>query len=930
MGTVIINILRSMKKYNIALLLGATMLSNVVFAQIINNTTIFEKDSLERTSPYRVASDELRRRSDVSVGDALYGVLPGLMVMQGNHGVNLFEKSANLYYRGLSTLGNSSMLILIDGFERDMTNLNIDEIDNIELMTNAVAQTMYGVRGANGALIITTKRGRKGFNSSVNFSYGMDFPFRKPTFADAPTYANALNEALANDGLAPRYSPKEISYMQLGVYPELYPNIDWQDELYKGFGSTYQGNVQFDGGNDKFRYYTTFAYANQSAMFKPTNLDKRYNSQLDKLALNLRINLDVVLAKNTTLKVNLFGRLQEQTRISSLESYFQKLYDTPASAFPVKSSTGAWAANNIYTNPIAEFGARGYANPNKRTLNGDVTITQKLDAVTKGLSAQVSVAYDNMVNYLDARSKTYIYQIITPALDNFGNILDVTRSTYGVDGKLGFNNTMNAQNIANNLVARVDYKTTINNRHKLDAGIVYEHMNTMNNGRNATKKRQSVMALANYSYDEKYIVQGVVNYSGSAVLPKGERFNVYPAISLSWVASKESFLSGSKFVDYLDVYASAGVTGMDLFGHDLYRQFYGAGGEYFFTNSDTPFAGNSEWKLPIKNILSEKSRKINAGFNATLFKKLQFMTEFFYENRSQIMVDGSSTISSVIGIEIPSFCAGEVSNKGVDVSARWSDRIGSSQWGYQISGNFTYAKNKIINNNEERRAEDYMYRTGGSLNQSWGLESVGFFNDFDEINDPNTPKHTFSSVRPGDIRYKDQNGDGYINGNDFVRIGYANIPEIYYGFNVGISRGSFALSAQFQGVANRSVWVKTPSLFMPLQNNTNISSWYLNENVRWTPQTKSSANLPRLSAVNNPNNSQNSTTWLRNGAYFKLRNVELSYTIPKKYTKKIEARLWVAGSNLFSIDDIGYADPEMLSASYPAVESFTFGANITF
>lgn len=920
-----------MKKYNIIFLLSATIITNVAYTQIISNKSIFEKDSVKKFSHYAVSSDELKLRSEVSVADALYGKLPGLMVMQGMPEYNIFERDAYLNYRGTSTLGSSSMLVLVDGFERDLTYLSIDEVDKVELLTNAVAQSMYGVRGANGVLLITTKRGRTGFNSKVSYSFGLDLPFRKPEFADAPTYANALNEALTNDGLGARYSPQEIRYMQMGIYPELYSNVDWQKEMYSDFGKTHQGSVQFDGGNDKFRYYTIVGYANQEAMFRPTNMDDRYNCQPNKLSLNMRVNLDVILTKSTLLKVNLFGKLQEQTRpTTGIGAIFSQLYNTPASAFPVKTSTGAWAANSVYKNPVADFASRGFTKPNRRTLYGDITIKQKLDIITKGLSASAIIGYDNTVNYQDVRTKSYSYEIVTPITDNSGNIIDVNRTINSVEGRLGFGSTMNSQNISNNLVGRVDYNTKIDS-HKIEAGIVYEQSSSMNAGRNATRKRQSVMAVATYSFDDKYIAQGVASYSGTAVMPEADRFNLYPAISLSWIASKENFLKDVKFLNYLEVYGSAGLSGMDLFGHDLDKQLYGSGGDYYFTGaSSNTFGGNKEIRLAMTDLAVEKSKKVNFGFNTSLFGKLQFSTELFYENRSQIMVPGATTITSAIGVAIPSLCVGKVKNKGIELSATWSDKIAGSSWGYHINGNFTYAKNKIVNSNEESRPYDYLRRTGGSLNQTWGYEHVGFFNDISEINDPATPKHTFSNVTVGDVRYKDQNDDGRIDANDMVRLGYGKLPEIYYGVNLGLTKGGFGIYAQFQGVAHRSVVLNESSIFNPLQNNTNISTWYLNDNVRWTPQSKESANLPRLSTLDNSNNNKTNTVWIKNGNYFKLRNVEVSYTIPKKFTKWIEARIWVAGSNLFSIDQIEYADPEMLSASYPVMQSFTFGANITF
>ena len=292
-----------------------------------------------------------------------------------------------------------------------------------------------------------------------------------------------------------------------------------------------------------------------------------------------------------------------------------------------------------------------------------------------------------------------------------------------------------------------------------------------------------------------------------------------------------------------------------------------------------------------------------------------------------MLVSGETVVSGVIGIDVPQLCEGKVRNQGVELSLQLADRIGD--FGYSFGGTFTYAKNKIINNNEGLKAEDYLYEKGQSLNQYYGLQSDGFYDSFEEIE--NSPvQQNFGTLRPGDIRYVDQNNDGIVNENDRIRLGYSTLPEIYYGFNVGLDYKGFSLYAHFQGVAHRNVYLNTSSVYFPLKNNTNVSTWYLNEHTRWTPETAQTADLPRLTTEDNPNNFQKNDIWMENGNFLKLRNLELSYTIDRRVLRRADMRIFVRGTNLFSWDDLKYSDPENFGVAYPTMRSYTVGLEMKF
>ena len=888
-----------------------------------------ERDSLAFRFGNAVSGEVLERSSEVNVANTLFGQLGGLYVMQAADGTNALDYQATMNIRGISTFGNATPLILVDGIERDMANLTVAEIERVEVLKDAVASAIYGIRGANGVVLITTKRGSQGFKASVNYQASFDTPFRLPEFVDSYTYGNLLNEALELDGLDPRYSARELGYFRDGTNPELYPNVDWQGMAYRDYAMKHQVDFQFKGGTDRFKYYTTVTYANVSGLLNHTDLFSLYNSQLSNIQMNVRTNFDVKVTKTTTVKLNLLARLKEQKRPATAPSTIvQRLYDTPSAAFPVQTGTGEWGSTSIYNyNPIADIADRGTVKAIRRTLLADMTLRQELDFVTPGLYGEVTVAYDNMANYNDQRTRNYSCEKVVPVLDADDNILGVTRQSLGTASELGWNSSLNNLEMYTSFYGRIGYDRSFG-LHNVDAQLVYEQLARVRNGRNATMKRQSLYGVVSYDYDSRYSVDAVLNWAGTAVLTEESRFNVYPAVGAGWTISNESFLKDNPVVTYLRVKGSFGLSGSDLFGHDLDRQIFGvAGGSYWFGANSTSFAGLKEGYLAVETLLAEKSQKFDAGVELSLLDRIHIGATYFHEKRSNILVSGGSVISNVIGIGVPQLCEGVVKNRGVELSLNIADRIG--KFGYRLSGNFTYAKNEIVENNEGFQPYDYLYKKGQSLNQHYGLVTDGFFNSWEEIE--NAPAvQSFGELRPGDIRYVDQNGDQVINEDDMVRLGYANLPEIYYGFNIGLSYGGFSVDALFQGGAHRDLYLSTSSVFMPLKNNTNISTWYTEENVRWTPETAAAATLPRLTSEANPNNFQKNDIWMCNGNFLKLRNLEVAYTFDRRLLRRLEAKVFLRGTNLFSIDHLKYSDPENFGAAYPTMRSYTVGVDIRF
>ncbi|MFR9524358.1 MAG: SusC/RagA family TonB-linked outer membrane protein [Rikenellaceae bacterium] len=895
-----------------------------ILAQQSDNTDKEQKDLFGKT----VYSDVIEKTSETNVANALFGQISGLMVMQGVPSGNVLDDEASFYMRGVATSGTTTPLVLVDGIERAMSNIAPSEIAKIEVLNNAVASAIYGVRGANGVILITTKHGSEGFRAKVSYAQTFDFAFRLPEFVDAATYATLTNEALAMDGLDSRYSDREILCYQNGTGGDVYSNVDWQDEAYADFGQSYLANIEIDGGNKDIKYYAALDYSNVVGILDNTDLTDLYNPQLNKVNLNVMSNIDVKLTNTTDLKIGVLGRVQEQKRPGvSMETIVDRLYDTPAGAFPVVTNSGEWGSTSSYGyNPIADIADVGTVEVIRRAFFANMELNQNLDVILDGLYANALVAYDNWINYNDQRTRTYQYEVLSPVWDG-DDVVGADRVLYGTQSELGWSSSLNNQEMTTTVAGEIGYNKDIN-LHQIGTKVRYEYISQVRDGQNSSSANASLMAIANYSYDNRYMVDLVVNYSGSSILKEGEQYNLYPAVGLGWVASREDFLKGNSVIDYLKINTSFGYSGSDNLANDLFVQSFGVtGNSYYFGSSNTTYSGLKDDSLPMTVVLAERSRKFDIGADLTLFKSLNLSATYFNEYRTNIKVDSSGTVSSVLGDDIPNLCQGIIANQGVEFSANYTGNIGDFR--YNVSGNFLYSKNEIIDKNEGYQPEDYLYTTGNSTSQYYGLQSDGFFSSEEEIENWDIEQR-FGDVVPGDVKYVDQNGDNVIDEYDIVRLGYSAIPEIYYGFNLDLQYKNFSLFAQFQGVAHRTIYLNTTSVNWVLMDNTNISKWYVEDNIPWTAETADTATLPRLTTVSNENNYQKSDLWMASGDYFKLRNLELAYTFNKGLFENTNLRLFVRGSNLFSLDSLGYADPENFGSSYPTMTSYTIGANITF
>lgn len=928
-----------MKKYIIIALLGGFIIPACAQEQEKDSLPDLKQLGYQMEMPRKtiagsarsVDSKVLDKAPEIDVAKALYGKIAGLNVYQGSG--SSAENVPSLSIHGMVPI------VLVDGFPRDLSDITNSEIESIQILKDAVASALYGVRGGNGVILVTTKHGHDDkLKVTAKYQYGISTQFRKPEFADAYTYASSLNSALALDGLDARYQPNELEAFRNKTYPYEYPNVNWWNEVYNKTSDNHRLSLTFDGGSNRFRYYAVVDYMHDKSFLQDKKADDRYSTKPSDVRLNIRTNIDVDLTSSTFFKVGILGKLQEINNALTIASngtapFASILYKTPSAAFPVRYADGTYGGNSTYgaNNPVGLLESTGSARYTYGTLLANATLKQELDALLKGLSAEVSVAFDNFGAMYDASAKEYKYMDAQASLLPDGTLV-TTPVSYGKNSEIlnHDNSGFSFVHLRSNIQAKINYllQSGVND---LNASLIYDQQSYTANGRNNGAKRQSGLLYAAYTYNNRYALSGVLNYSGTAYLPEGDRFHLYPALSAAWIASNEKFMKNLEAINLLKLYASYGTSGWDgNMQHELYRQSYGStgGGTYYFTDNAAEYYGLAEGTLPVENLTIEKSKKLTYGMELNAFNnRLSAYVEGFYERRSDILIRGTSSVSGIIGIGVNRLNAGIQDYKGFDASFSWNDRIGKN-FSYSIGANASYIDSEIIRDGQEYQQYDYLYTKGNRVGQKYGLEVLGFFHDQVEIN--NSPVQTFSTVRPGDIKYKDQNGDNKIDEQDVVRMFSSNVPRFYFGINLSASYKNFEISADFQGMTGVTTSLLNSPLYKPLVNNGNISKTFLDNEIPWTPENTGKATMPRLTTLANDNNYRANSLWYRDGSFIKLRNLYLSYTFPRKMIRFADMKVYLQGSNLFSLDNISFADPEQLGAVYPSTRSYWMGIKFNF
>lgn len=911
-----------MKSKNILIVGAVLMFSVASSAQTV-------QDERETAAVSVMTADEIGKNSTPNPYDAMYGMLPGLSAMQRLG----WNSVSDLYLRG-----GGSPLIVVDGFPRPMEYLATVEIESVKVLKDGAATAIWGPRGANGVVMITTKRGNyESRELSVNYTHGMGFTVNQPEFADGYTYAAARNEALYYDGLPLQYSQTDLAAFRSGAYPDLFSNTNWMEEALRNHTVNNQLDIVLRGGGKKLRYFTSISYKNDYGILEPKyTKNERYNNQFRQYALNLRMNIDVDLTPNTLVQWTMFGALQEQKRpLATSDDIFSLIYNTPSAMFPVRTSSGHWGGDLVFKrNPVANISDRGYYKANPRILSADMRIVQDLKNVTPGLSAELAVAYDNIAVFKEDGTKTYSYEVNTPLQNLVTGAYDPISQVYDTDGMLKVNcHGMEEQSVAANVLGRLNYNRSFG-KHVVDASALYKLEYYSSLGQNNTTKRLYATAMAGYNYDSRYMVDATVSYVGTSRLQKTHHYKAYPSVAAAWLVSKEKFMRNVSAIGFLKLRASWGQAGYDGISYDLHDQTWSNTNGYFFgeNNSVNKWNGGMILGTPaIKGLTLERVNKYNAGLDIQLFKRLALTADAYLHQYRQGLIGAGNFYSDVVGLSVPMQNIGATDRRGFEISALWNDKIGKD-FNYYVGVNVSRMKSKVVENGEGYKEYLYLSAKGLPVGQIFGLEAIGYFRDQADIE--SSPVQNFSEVRPGDIKYRDQNGDKVIDSKDVVAIGHSEtIPEWYGGLRLGLEYKGFGLDLVFQGATGLSRKLDMSSVYRPLRNNTNVSMWYLNDKVRWTEQTKDIANMPRLSTLDNANNYQTSTQWLVDGSFLKLRNVNVYYNLPEKWIAPLRmsaCQVYVRGNNLFSVDHVPYLNCESINANYQDLMSVYAGVNVKF
>ena len=893
-----------------------------------------------------IQGDELNDEFVSNAGRILSGKLPGLTVEQtsGEPG----NDSPVFYIRGLGSWNTSKPLIYVDGFEAPMDRLSPTEIESISVLKDAGALAQFGIKGANGVIWITTKRGSIGKPKvKVSLNQGWQEAVSLPKFIDSYTYASLYNEAVSNDlgRWNPYYTEAQLNAYKNGNdgtiehYDQLYPNVNWHDEVLRSFTPATNADVSFSGGSKTVRYFLALGYQNIDGLYKNTDKDRDVNSNLNFQKFNYRANIDARLGKIFDVAASVGGDISDRyTPNYSTETLWTNMVKYPANAFPARTP-GGYGGTVIYPdNPIGSVLETGFRHFHYRNVQATVTIGEDLSFITKGLRLTETISlYNHQGQYY---YKTKDYQRFAPYISD-GALQYSTIGTQDTDFTIS--NTGNNRNAAQsrlNTEIALTYEREFG-KHRVSGSFGYHGDKYTIEGTQVPTYTRGFSGHFNYSYDSRYFAE--IGYAVNGMSPYSPKDNIgwFPSLSLAWVASNEKFLKENDWIDYLKVRGSVGLIGMaDLetaSNYFMYQQYYKSKdiGPCFGWEGTAAMNALYEYYIANPDASWEKLLRTNIGIDGRFFsERLNVSIDVFYDRRYDILT--KANVPEYFGIlSDTNINQGKTSNRGVEISLDWSDRIG--EFSYYVNPIFSFARNKIINMNEAPTAYAYQRRTGHPIGTFNVLQADGLFQSWDEINAPGAPQSLYADVQPGDIRYMDLNKDGYIDDNDIAyQAGhYTAVPEITYGITLGAAYKGFDLKISGYGAAHRTIGVMN-TRNNAFQNGTgNVTEWALERWAYYPEQgidTRKSATYPRLSAGSNTHNWQNSTFWLRNGNFFRLSDITLGYTLPRHLLSRVgidKIRLYFTGTNLCAADHLKAGDTEV-QTGYPLMRTFKIGLNLNF
>ena len=936
-----------------------------------------------------ITTKDLTQSPTANINNALAGRLPGLIVNQyagGEPGVDQSE----LFIRGKATYGNQSAIVIVDGIERVMSYLAPDEIETFTILKDASATAAYGIRGANGVIVITTKRGKAAEKATVNLkaSIGINQPIGFPEYLGSADYATLYNEARLNDA---KMTGADISSLNL-FSQQAIDNFrrakgdnsdglgydwDYYDFAFKP-GLQEDVSLSIRGGTDKVRYYVLANYFSQGGNYKYSNAGE-YDSQTKFTRYNFRSNIDININRYLSTRLDLGARITDRNALGTTAGRLMTICATQPPYLPIlveenahpqneeyiqQNPRGMLYGDNIYRyNLLGELSRTGYLNEKNTYLNGSFAMNLDMEFLTKGLKAEVMFSYDasegrwinrKLDTYKDGYREYPKYATFMPiegsdAYMAGGHYTGAykTGNKYDIDQTIGNGFSHNASDGRTYIQARLDYNRLFSNRHEVTAMLLANRGNrTVNN--ELAYHSQGITGRFAYYYNQKYLMEFNFGYNGSENFAPGKRYGFFPAGSIGWVVSEEEFMKKASWIDFLKVRASYGLVGSDNVSSRFpYLAFYGGGSGYDFGNNfGTNVGGTSEGNLANANLTWEKARKLNVGIDfTTLNQRLALTIDAFYEYRFDIITDMNSDgimgYPDIVGKDAALQNLGEVSNRGVDIELSWNDKIGKD-FRYYIRPNLTFSRNRLEYKAEVARKNSWRKETGKRLYENFVYVFDHFVADQEEADRLNKIGYQpWGQLIPGDVVYKDLDRNGVIDDEDRTVMGNPRSPELMFGIPFGFQYKNFDFSVLLQGATKSSILLNGAAVFdFPQFEQDKIGRVKKMHLDRWTPETAATAKYPALHYGTHDNNKNgNSSLFLYDASYLRLKNVEIGYNVSPKLLRKFhvqQARIYVQGLNLLTFDKLGDVDidPETKSGDgaswYPIQKVFNFGIDITF
>lgn len=897
-----------------------------------------------------VKGSELRENPTASLQNTLAGKLPGFFSQQrsGQPG----SDGAAFLVRGISTFaGSGSPIILVDDVEfsyDEFAKLDPNEIESVSILKDASTTAVYGIKGANGVVLVTTRRGQTGA-AKINFrtETGVQAPTRVTNFLDSYNTALLRNEADANDSLPAEFSPADLEYFRTGDDPYGHPNVDWYHTLFKDYSVQWRNNIDISGGTQKTKYFVSLGSVWQNGMLNNFGDQSDLNNSFYYKRYNYRSNLDIDVNKTLSIRFDLYGNIGETNNpnvpgpFSRNDVFFEVsgYAHLPPYGYPVYNPDGSYGfssgriRDNI-NNVVGRLTLDGYQRDYENNMNMTFNAVQKLDVITKGLSIKANISYgSHQISHRDETRDSFpsfIYNSST------GTYTPRDNSIFRVQK---YRLTYDPGDITRDLTTQLmlNYDRNFGDHHFYGLALVNQQTdvdpNTNRDFNYIPENFRGFTGRVGYDYKRKYLLEFDGGLNGTDRFQSGHQYGFFPAVSAGWNIAEEKYIKDNfRFLDQLKIRASYGTVGSDDIGSAnqyIYQQIYTRNGTTSFGTTHTAYSGIIEGQLGNNDVTWERERKADVGLDFTLWNgKLGGTIDYFDNYRYDILTPRKG-VSSIFGQTLPVMNVGQVSNKGYEIELTHRNSI-NKDLSYNIKANVSYAHNKILFEDEAQPAFPWLAQTGHSIGSIAVYTSEGFYKDAADVAASAKPPGVV--VHPGDLKYKDLNGDGIIDSYDESYVGYPNLPNTNYGLSLGVNWKGFSVSAMLQGAANFNVRAQAEAIDAFLANLQPIHE------QRWTPQTAATAQYPRLStAITGLNSSRDypSTFWLISGNYLRLKTAEISYSLPKNWMKRIHiqsTRVYINGYDLITWSAIGdryQLDPEVSSggdhAPYPPQKIYNIG-----